>query len=96
MCGEKSMICYSFQQVVGITPACAGKSSISSLSASDSGDHPRMCGEKHVIKLSRAKIKGSPPHVRGKGPRLLKEKVKARITPACAGKSGIPCQPYHS
>ena len=71
---------------LGITPACAGKSSIVSLSASDNGDHPRMCGEKSSLVVRGFKTMGSPPHVRGKEQRQSQTRRPGRITPACAGK----------
>ena len=71
----------------GITPACAGKSSLISVLAPMIWDHPRMCGEKSgIIERSHAKA-GSPPHVRGKVSSRRNKLKGARITPACAGKS---------
>ena len=32
--------------VLGITPACAGKSTVVAVVVEDNKDHPRMCGEK--------------------------------------------------
>ena len=51
---------------LGITPACAGKSSVRELLLIVSRDHPRMCGEKFCPGVIANSIKGSPPHVRGK------------------------------
>lgn len=31
---------------LGITPACAGKSTVVAVVVEDNKDHPRMCGEK--------------------------------------------------
>ena len=53
--------------VLGITPACAGKSIQKPLSITDGGDHPRMRGEKTAIPCDRQPGEGSPPHARGKG-----------------------------
>ena len=50
----------------GITPACAGKSTLERAIAHNEWDHPRMCGEKHTGKRSCGTCLGSPPHVRGK------------------------------
>ena len=33
--------------LIGITPACAGKSLVIGRIACEHEDHPRMCGEKH-------------------------------------------------
>ena len=70
-----------------ITPACAGKTSESSLPESARRDHPRMRGEDPVDISGRRRGAGSPPHARGR-----RQKVEAfwrleRITPACAGKT---------
>ena len=51
---------------IGITPACAGKSSFVSLSSIDFRDHPRMRGEKSRNSLICPSNIGSPPHARGK------------------------------
>ena len=52
----------------GITPAYAGKSRSSWASNCRSWDHPRVCGEKLFAALEPAKLTGSPPRMRGKGP----------------------------
>ena len=71
----------------GITPACAGKRTQSSLNLSEGGDHPRVCGEKRFNRDQTILTTGSPPRVRGKGTKLTARKQTSRITPACAGKS---------
>ena len=38
----------------GITPACAGKSSIGQFVSAAGGDHPRVCGEKLVVAAATA------------------------------------------
>ena len=53
-------------QIVGITPACAGKSGNVSDCSDCFKDHPRMCGEKQLGKNAKDYTLGSPPHVRGK------------------------------
>ena len=50
-----------------ITPAYAGKSSGATSPACPSWDHPRLCGEKHIINNYILKEPGSPPPMRGKG-----------------------------
>ena len=77
-----------------ITPACAGKRTRPQLYAIASKDHPRVCGEKKVMRGAKDKRMGSPPHVRGKAFLLTPAMVLSRITPACAGKSwsnALPC-----
>ena len=46
-----------------------------------------MCGEKSVSSVSHLKVRGSPPHVRGKAGDGQCVYGLLRITPACAGKS---------
>ena len=74
----------------GITPAYAGKSRSVQGPAGNSGDHPRVCGEKSACRIMSARAAGSPPRVRGKGrchhPVILVD----GITPAYAGKSLSP------
>ena len=71
----------------GITPACAGKRTVTTKEAFQKQDHPRVCGEKrHTTKPEHSKI-GSPPRVRGKEPEKYDIKAEQGITPACAGKS---------
>ena len=70
-----------------ITPACAGKSSLSMWSVCRYRDHPRVCGEKTIQGPRPLYPRGSPPRVRGKEPQRIAAASRARITPACAGKS---------
>ena len=74
-----------------ITPACAGKSRVLSSSYTLCKDHPRLCGEKSCFRSPRILRIGSPPPVRGKGIGKAWEEPRAWITPACAGKSSMPC-----
>ena len=72
---------------MGITPACEGKRTIDEIRQAYNEDHPRMCGEKLILRITvRAGI-GSPPHVRGKASTIPSYTSISRITPACAGKS---------
>ena len=76
-----------------ITPACAGKTSTRTPACSRGRDHPRVCGE-NVKPLSYSRRRtGSPPRVRGKQGFRFKFNEKARITPACAGKTGFCSTP---
>ena len=52
----------------GITPACAGKSSLRWAAIQTHGDHPRVCGEKMFGKNSNIQDVGSSPRMRGKVP----------------------------
>ena len=70
-----------------ITPAYAGKSIGAGDANPDTGDHPRLCGEKPRKKSDGLTVYGSPPPMRGKV--LLRQKsiILYGITPAYAGKS---------
>ena len=72
-----------------ITPAHAGKSPNRTLGFSFAGDHPRTCGEKHLVIFVNVLRPGSPPHMRGKDQRKAIPYRKNRITPAHAGKSAV-------
>ena len=74
----------------GITPACAGKRGWTMVPESTSRDHPRVCGEKSPLSKESVLEWGSPPRVRGKGEVVSRCGIKARITPACAGKRATP------
>ena len=73
----------------GITPACAGKTFKMHYFAFSARDHPRVCGENSHSVLPSASVLGSPPRVRGKPAFSLTASSNVRITPACAGKTGI-------
>ena len=76
---------------MGITPACAGKTSFDFFSFLRFRDHPRVCGKNEVRAVKFSYVVGSPPRVREK---LQMEGVlvkRARITPACAGKTWSIC-----
>ena len=49
-----------------------------------------MCGEKSPLSKESVLEWGSPPRVRGKGEVVSRCGIKARITPACAGKRATP------
>ena len=51
------------------------------------GDHPRVGGEKIVLRIKVEVIEGSPPRGRGKVDFLAEDPARAGITPAWAGKS---------
>ena len=75
----------NLQEMIGITPACAGTTAFTIPSLFSARDHPRLCGDYHAIIDSYTQFLGSPPPVRG----LLKKEMNLvadnRITPACAG-----------
>ena len=73
-----------------ITPACAGKTLLSTVNVSPSWDHPRVCGENGRTEAEAFIREGSPPRVRGKQCMKGGGAPDARITPACAGKTSRP------
>ena len=73
--------------LVGITPACAGKTGFLVVAAHGSKDHPRVCGENKCNGKLPYRDLGSPPRVRGKLDEKPYGEFKFRITPACAGKT---------
>ena len=72
---------------VRITPAYAGKSARLSCFTVESGDHPRLRGEKYRRHFPRQRRRGSPPLTRGKAAKAVPIEARRRITPAYAGKS---------
>ena len=69
-----------------ITPAYAGKSKRIAPSSVLFGDHPRVCGEKTLLRVVKMFAEGSPPRMRGKGERKTGKTRRVGITPAYAGK----------
>ena len=86
MCGEKNYTFVFSGKTSGITPACAGKSTVSRRKTRSPWDHPRVCGEKCSHRSPARKLQGSPPRVRGKDPLHAQFRRAVGITPACAGK----------
>ena len=70
----------------GITPAHAGKSNRIMVDCACLWDHPRTCGEKHLLSTLHLLRPGSPPHMRGKVTFRMDADGVTRITPAHAGK----------
>ena len=78
-------------QLVGITPAYAGKRVTYGAIRHRRWDHPRVCGEKPNRLLWEHWKQGSPPHMRGKVEVRHLVEVCLGITPAYAGKR-TPCR----
>ena len=87
----KAILRSSPAQLVGITPAYAGKSAEQVSSILYNRDHPRVCGEKFCIRSKTSSSKGSPPRMRGKERKCTVLESCSRITPAYAGKSHRLC-----
>ena len=72
-----------------ITPACAGKTRRDHVDLRCEEDHPRMRGEDYFPRTGSLRHAGSPPHARGRLIHKLRRDGNRRITPACAGKTGL-------
>ena len=70
-----------------ITPADAGKTESLWEQGETRWDHPRGCGENCKFAGIPAHVTGSPPRMRGKPRRRLRNWHFVRITPADAGKT---------
>ena len=73
--------------VVGITPACAGKTCRTNKYPCRWWDHPCVCGENPKVVPSKTLQQGSPLRVRGKLCTSQTAWAEIGITPACAGKT---------
>ena len=71
---------------LGITPAWAGKSDKKEEDEDESGDHPRVGGEKGAGFAHGCGLLGSPPRGRGKVAPVAVRPRWLWITPAWAGK----------
>ena len=69
----------------GIIPACAGNTRPCLLSEPCGGDHPRMRGEHRLLCRGSSVTWGSSPHARGTLGRVLVDRARPGIIPACAG-----------
>ena len=74
------------RDLVGITPAHAGKRRFAPLTRVLLWDHPRPCGEKTRSLPYYIRIRGSPPPMRGKAVVRVQRRAENGITPAHAGK----------
>ena len=79
---------------VRITPAYAGKRGTGCQASEQTGDHPRVCGEKAPTLTSTVAPAGSPPRMRGKDHDGRGAAKYRGITPAYAGKSQRESWPH--
>ncbi len=63
---EKHENSYSLYHTLGITPACAGKTTRYHQQAMPVRDHPRVCGKNYFLLCRHTLVLGSPPRVREK------------------------------
>ena len=87
--GRRIAVCIAVC-IGGITPACAGKTHCCLHCCLHRRDHPRMRGEDPVSRSGIRSHGGSPPHARGRLEEFFSPGFAGRITPACAGKTGLP------
>ena len=62
--GKGDFLCQP-ADTAGITPACAGKRRLPVSARRYRRDHPRVCGERHLMTTSSTSGKESPPRARG-------------------------------
>ena len=72
----------------GIIPACAGNTRMNGGARLGLGDHPRVCGEHLLGRLTRGRNSGSSPRVRGTLGGGHEVHDRGGIIPACAGNTG--------
>ena len=75
------------QRLLGLIPACAGKTTPGWGQGRAPGAHPRVCGENLMLLNGVVIGSGSSPRVRGKRPRELVDFSPRGLIPACAGKT---------
>ena len=71
----------------GLTPACAGKTTIDLYTYGDTEAHPRLRGEDQQLMSDAEAHRGSPPLARGRRRRRRRGMFQPGLTPACAGKT---------
>ena len=70
---------------LGIIPAYAGNTDLHSLLIGQIGDHPRVCGEHHLVRQGPWACEGSSPRMRGTPISAVHVNNSAGIIPAYAG-----------
>ena len=71
----------------GNTPAYAGKTLLFTGHRRQAGKHPRVCGEDSFTSSSFAKVRETPPRMRGRRVHLKYGEFPKGNTPAYAGKT---------
>ena len=83
----KHATAYSSVHLLGLIPACAGKTARRGPRRRISWAHPRVCGEnRHHVRTASCEA-GSSPRVRGKRFESCRGRKRRRLIPACAGKT---------
>ena len=70
-------------------PACAGNASFVSCHAHSVTVHPRVCGERLLVRRFSFPRSGSSPRVRGTRKERRRKRGQKRFIPACAGNASI-------
>mgnify|MGYP001190351610 CR=1 FL=1 len=82
------------QQGVGgerLTPACAGTTSVGTVTGRLQGAHPRVRGDDDGWGMPSYPVDGSPPRARGRPAVGRGARHRHRLTPACAGTTRWSC-----
>ncbi len=86
---ERLRLCASSPDIRRITPARAGTTSDGWITKMAIKDHPRSCGNDSQGANLNQIVMGSPPLVRERRWVCIQVEKITRITPACAGTTGI-------
>ena len=82
--------------LLGLIPACAGKTDHPPRWTFGKRAHPRVCGENPIFSPTSHTDAGSSPRVRGKLSVLVEWLSPARLIPACAGKTRLLKRSAHA
>ena len=77
------------ENVIGLIPACAGKTISSAVANPHCTAHPRVCGENLPSPTRSCGLTGSSPRVRGKQGATYRYSEGTGLIPACAGKTRV-------
>ena len=83
----KLLCCSCLRFLVGLIPACAGKTARVTARSMSVTAHPRVCGENGLIAEPFRQEGGSSPRVRGKRNKWGTLLLIRGLIPACAGKT---------
>ena len=91
---------YSYLYLLRFIPACAGNAARPGGLHGKVPVHPRMRGERLLLKVGGVERHGSSPHARGTRRAARRPVAAGRFIPACAGNAGAcawwrPPQPVH-
>ena len=84
--GKRQGTC-TWATVIGLIPACAGKTHALEIRCVPRWAHPRVCGENSRFFFWSGNQAGSSPRVRGKRSLRRRINIQHGLIPACAGKT---------